>query len=155
MGTSEEFRLTGWHVFAGFVAAFTLIIGVNLALAFNAVRTFPGVETRNSYVASQSFDERRAAQQALGWRVSARSTGGEVLLSITDPQGTPVEVIRLDAVLGRATHVKDDRAPDFVFDGQVYRAQAVLAEGNWNLRMTATAQDGTPFTQRVVLQVED
>ena len=54
-----------------FVAAFGVIIGVNLVLALSAVRTFPGLEVKNSYVASQTFDERRAAQEALGWTVSA------------------------------------------------------------------------------------
>jgi len=30
----------------------------------------------------------------------------------------------------------------------------VLAEGNWNYRMVATAQDGTPFKQRVIIHVK-
>ena len=57
--TSATRKLTGWHVLAIFTAAFGVIIGVNLTLAFNAVATFPGLETGNSYVASQSFDARR------------------------------------------------------------------------------------------------
>ena len=63
------------------------------------------------------------------------------------------EVEALSAVLGRATHVKDDMAPDFVFDGQAYVAEADLAPGNWNIRMTARAEDGTEFAQRVILHI--
>ena len=37
-----ERPLTGWHVLAMFIGGFSIIISVNLALAFNAGRTFPG-----------------------------------------------------------------------------------------------------------------
>ncbi len=147
-------KLTGWHVLAIFVGAFTVIIGVNLALAFNAVKTFPGLEVKNSYVASQNFDERRDAQLSLGWDVRAEATGGLVILHITDEAGKPVHVVDLHAVLGRATHVKDDLEPEFRFDGKVYTAMVEVGPGNWNVRMRAKALDGTPFEQRVVLHVE-
>lgn len=149
-----EKTFTGKHALIIFVVAFGIIISVNLTLAWNAVATFPGLEVKNSYVASQSFDERRAAQQSLMWDVTARATGGLLILSITDEAGKPVQVTNLDAVLGRATHVKDDRTPDFQFDGKAYVAREALTPGNWNIRMTATALDGTPFEQRVVLHVE-
>jgi len=61
-----ERKLTGRHVLLIFVAAFGVIISVNLVLAYSAVNTFPGLEVRNSYVASQTFNDRKAAQEALG-----------------------------------------------------------------------------------------
>ena len=51
MGTRE---FTGTHALMIFGGAFSVIITVNLALAYNAVSTFPGVEVKNSYVASHS-----------------------------------------------------------------------------------------------------
>lgn len=144
-------RLTGWHVLAGFVVAFGVIIAVNLTLAYNAVRTFPGLEVKNSYVASQEFDVRRDAQEALGWTVAATHHDGLLTLSITNDSGVPVQVARLDAILGRATQVKDDMTPDFVFNGIAYTAPVDLGAGNWNIRMEAQAMDGTEFQQRVVL----
>jgi nitrogen fixation protein FixH len=145
-------EITGKHVLIGFVAAFGLIIGVNLVLAFSAIRTFPGLEVDNSYVASQEFDDRRAAQEGLGWTVSAKHTGGLLILSITDDNGLPVAVADLDATVGRATHVQDDQTPDFKFDGNAYVAPVPLADGYWNIRMTARAQDGTRFEQRIEFQ---
>ncbi len=147
-------EFTGRHAAIIFVSAFTVIIGVNLTLAYSAVNTFPGVEVKHSYVASQEFDIRRDAQEALGWHVNARATGGLVILAITDDAGMPIQVENLNAVLGRATHVKDDIKPDFKFDGQAYVAPVELADGNWNIRMTATSVDGTEFTQRVILHVK-
>lgn len=149
-----EKKFTGWHAAMIFVGAFGVIIAVNLVLAFSAVKTFPGLEVKNSYVASQEFDERRDAQEALGWSVSARATGGLLILTVNDEAGRPVQVSNLHAVLGRATHVKDDREPEFQFDGKAYVAREELAPGNWNIRMKATSLDGTAFEQRVVLIVE-
>lgn len=151
--TSEK-QFTGRHAAMIFVGAFGVIISVNLLLAFSAVRTFPGLEVKNSYVASQTFDDRKAQQEALGWQVAAKATGGLLILSIQDAAGRPVEVSNLDAVLGRATHVKDDITPDFQFDGAAYVAPVELAAGNWNIRMKASAADGTPFEQRVILRAE-
>lgn len=146
-------EITGRHVFIGFAAFFGLIIAVNLVLAFSAVKTFPGLEVKNSYVASQKFDERRAAQVALGWTVTAELQGRELVLSITDANG-PVEVRELSAVLGRPTQVKDDVEPAFVFNGSAYVAPMDLDDGNWNIRMVAIAADGTEFRQRVKMLVQ-
>ncbi|MEP2640333.1 FixH family protein [Roseobacter sp.] len=152
MSTSPK-ELTGRHVALIFVAGFSVIIGVNLLLAYSAVSTFPGLEVKNSYVASQHFDKNRTAQTALGWSVWAQVRGDDVVLSITDEDGAAVEVASLDATLGRATHVRDDQTPDFKFDGRAYVAAADLAPGNWNIRMKAVAADGTAFQQRVILHI--
>ena len=146
-------EITGKHVLIGFVVFFGLIIAVNLLLAFKAVKTFPGLEVKNSYVASQEFDVRRAAQEGLGWTVRAELQGRELVLSITDADG-PVEVHALSAVLGRPTHVRDDVEPVFVFNGAAYVAPMDLSDGNWNIRMVAIAEDGTEFRQRVQMLVK-
>lgn len=146
-------EFTGKHALMIFGGAFSVIITVNLALAYNAVSTFPGLEVKNSYVASQQFDVKREAQLRLGWSVRADARDGQVILSITDRDGAPVEVADLQATLGRATHVQDDQVPAFEFDGKAYVAPAELGEGNWNIRMIARADDGTEFTQRVILHV--
>jgi nitrogen fixation protein FixH len=146
-------EITGRKVLIGFVSAFGVILTANLTLAFNAISTFPGVETRNSYTASQNFDRKRSAQLALGWDVSAEIAGGELRLSITDPQGRPVNPAAINATLGKATHVKADMTPDFAFVNGVHVAPVTAEPGNWNLRMKAVAEDGTPFEQRIVIYV--
>ncbi len=150
MSTRE---LTGRHVFLITAGAFSIIIGVNMVLAVNAVATFPGLETKNSYVASQQFEEDRTAQLALGWTVDAEVTNGELILNLTEADGTPARPATLDGTFGRATHVADDVTPAFTFDGTVYRAPVQAGPGNWNLRLAATAEDGTEFRQRVIVRV--
>jgi len=145
-------EIKGWHVFAVFALAFGVIITVNLTLAYNAVRTFPGLEVRNSYVASQDFDKDRAAQLALEWDVSAVLEGDTLSLFILE-QGAAISPVIETATFGRATHVGNDQSLTFKFDGQALRAQVIGGAGNWNLRLRARAADGTLFQQRVVVKV--
>lgn len=146
-------EIKGWHVFTGFALAFGIIISVNLTLAFNAVRTFPGLEVKNSYVASQSFDKDRAAQEALNWDVSATLVDNRLSLSIQE-NGRALSPEILSAVFGRATSVAQDQTPKFDFDGTALRATVQAGNGNWNLRLKARADNGTVFQQRIVVRVE-
>ena len=144
--------LTGGKVALMFCSGFAVIIAVNLTLAFQAIATFPGLETKNSYVASQSFEADRAVQTALDWDVAATLQGGILTLSI-DKDGTPITPKIRSAVLGRATHVAEDQFPELRFDGTGFSAPVALGAGNWNLRLIAEAQDGTVFRQRVIVNV--
>jgi nitrogen fixation protein FixH len=145
--------LTGRKVLAIVLAFFGVIISVNLVLAYQAVNTFSGLEVQNSYVASQTFDADRAAQLALGWQVSAEVEDGYLTIAFTDEAGAPVDVAALEAVVGRATHVREDQSPAFSYGRGQFIAPVELAPGNWNIRLVATAPDGTQFRQRVVLYV--
>ncbi len=145
---------TGRKVLAMFVGAFSVIIGVNLLMAYFAIGTFPGMDVKNSYVASQNFDTERAAQQALGWTVSVTYEHGELVVEVVDKAGRPADVALLNAIVGRPTHVRDDQTPQFQQRGGKFRAPLTLGEGKWNLRLKATALDGTKFHQRLNFEVK-
>ncbi|MDO6616097.1 MULTISPECIES: FixH family protein [Pacificibacter] len=148
-------EITGKHVLIGTVSAFSVIIGVNLFMAYSAIRTFPGLEVKNSYVASQTFDADKASQEALGWTIDATDKDEKLYVTITGADGLPVQVASITGTLGRATNTSQDQTPEFTFDGTSYVADTgPLATGNWNYRMVATALDGTPFKQRVVIHVK-
>jgi nitrogen fixation protein FixH len=146
-------EITGRHVFIGTVAAFGVIIAVNVTMAVQAVGTFPGLEVKNSYVASQSFDTRRAAQQALGWDISAVIENGTLDLAITDQAGTPVRPARLSAVLGRPTIARDDREVTFAPGSGHLRVPVDLAPGAWVLKLEAENDEGVAFSKRISLWV--
>ena len=145
-------EIKGWHVLGAFVLAFGIIISVNLTLAFNAVKTFPGLETKNSYVASQAFERNRQAQTRLDWDVGAVVEGGVLTLSVMK-DGQAVEPLIERATFGRATHVGADQTPDFAFNGSAFTAPVTAGPGNWNLRLVARAEDGTRFEQRIIVKV--
>lgn len=147
-------EFTGRHALMVFGGAFGVIIAVNIAMAYSAISTFPGLEVKNSYVASQEFNTRRAAQEALGWTVAVKHEGGLVIMAITDASGAPVRVAQMNASIGRATERQDDFIPEFVFDGVAYSVPAELRPGKWDLRLDARAEDGTEFIQRLVFYVK-
>jgi nitrogen fixation protein FixH len=143
------FRMTGRKVIVIFVSIFAVVFSVNMYMAYSAVSTFPGLEVQNSFVASQGFNDRLAAQQALGWSVSVEVSETEIQVHFTDDDGYPVAVADMTATLGRATHERDDVAPDFTYHNGTFSAPVTLDGGNWNLRLRATAPDGTRFQKRI------
>ena len=102
-------------------------------------------------MASQQFDADRAAQEALGWNVDAHVHDGVLSVAFTNRRGYPTDVERLEAVVGRPTHVKDDVTPDFAYHDGTFTAPVDLGPGRWDIRLVATAPDGTPFRQRIEL----
>ena len=100
-------ELTGKHVLAITVGFFGVIIAVNMVLAVQAVRTFPGLEVANGYVASQTFDADRKAQEALGWTLTHDYEGGRLSIDIRKGAGA-APVASLDVLLGRTTEAGED-----------------------------------------------
>jgi nitrogen fixation protein FixH len=150
----KERGLNGWHIFGIFGGGFGVIIAVNLFMAFQAVSTFPGLEVSSSYADSQTFDVRRAAQEALGWEASVTAAEGQVILTLVDAEGRPVYPAELEVLLTRPTTQTDDqllaltRGPNGTLT-----APAELAEGRWRLRMTGTSRGGTEYRHNVTFQV--
>ena len=145
--------LTGRKVFMIAVSAFGVIIAANMALVYAAIGSFPGLEVKNTYVASQSFDRDRAAQIQLGWQVQTELSDGILKISITDKDGQPAEVGALKASVGRATHSNADVSLNFPQAQSPYSLPLNLEGGKWELRISATSQDGTAFYQRHPLEV--
>ncbi len=145
--------LTGGKVLAMFVGAFALILAVNLFMAWKAIGTFPGLEVKNSYVANQTFDVEREAQEALGWETSAELRREAVHLSITGPDGKPARVERIEGTIGRPVHAAHDQ--QLVFRQNEFGVFVATVEpldfGKWDLRFVATAMNGTDFRQRLQL----
>jgi nitrogen fixation protein FixH len=147
-------EFTGWHMLGIMVVMFGIIISVNLTLAYKAVQTFPGLETRNSYVASQSFNADRAAQDALGWTLDTTLTHTQLSLAITDVAGTAVTPKIVSATLGRATNVAQDMTPEFTVTDGVMHADVAAGAGYWNLRLVLEAENGTIFRRRIQLTAQ-
>jgi nitrogen fixation protein FixH len=143
-------ELTGRKVFAIVASAFGVIIAVNLLLAYKAVTTFPGLEVKNSYVASQTWEAERAAQKALGWELAAEydHAAQALELTFTDAEGRSAPLTALSVLVGRPTEAKDDQWPEMRLSEGVWQAPLALAPGKWMMKVEARAPDGTLFKQR-------
>jgi nitrogen fixation protein FixH len=136
------------------IAFFGVVIAVNVTMAVKAVKTFPGLEVSNSYVASQTFDKDRAAQEALGWVVEPSYERGFLSLVIRDRGGLPAPVSDISVLVGRTTMANEDMRPEFRYSGGIFSAPVELGHGAWLIHLEAKAQDGTMFRQRLDLFVE-
>jgi nitrogen fixation protein FixH len=136
------------------VAAFGTILAVNMTLLYNAVKTFPGLEVKNSYVASQTFDDRAIAQRSLGWVPEVKYDNGQMNLSIfAGGEFIFPEVISLR--VGRPTHGREDMIPVLLRDAIGYWFKVDLGEGKWFVYVSAEDLNGEPFEQRLELFVTD
>lgn len=153
----RRITLTGPKVFGLVSLFFGVVIAANLVMANRAISTFPGLEVSNSYVASQSFDADRAAQNGLGWvLVPEYDKASKVLrLAFTDQAGFPAEVASLAVMVGRATEAREDTRPAFLREAGVFVAPLDLPSGKWMMQVEALATDGTAFRQRIDLLVRD
>lgn len=153
MTTATPKEFTGRKMLMVMISFFAVIIAVNVFMAYSAVSTFPGLEVENSYVASQQFDERAAAQRALGWEAALAYENEELVLQLLDADGLAAIPATISAVLGRPTFAGEDIKIDFRLIGNEYRAEHTLDAGPWRLFLDAIAQDGTIYKKRLHLVV--
>ncbi|WP_075997094.1 FixH family protein [Salaquimonas pukyongi] len=132
-------KFTGWHMLAIMVAFFGVIVSVNLTLAWYANSSWTGLVVKNSYVASQKFNDKQAERRrqiALGWKAGIEYQEGVLAVQLEDADGKPVVLNVLEARVGRPAFESEDRAVVFVpSGGGIYRAETQLSSGIWRAEL--------------------
>lgn len=143
--TSSRFTVRGWHVLAGMLGFFVVIIAVNVAFAVVAIGSFPGEDVRRSYLQGLNYNRtlaERREQGALGWRASASlSADGALDVVLRDKADAPVSDATIGGELRWPATAQFDRTLRFEnVGGGLYRARlaAPLRAGRWRLRARAT-----------------
>lgn len=163
---SKSKRQDGWWYPWIFVGAFGVIFIVNGIMAYFAVNTWTGLETKDYFNQGKSYNnvlDQRAQQSALGWTaafeyenvpVANDTRAGVFRLNFTDKSGQPVNGLYIDALAKRPTHEGYDTPMIFTFRGNGrYAATATLPlPGLWEVRYTATRGDEL-FKMRQRIQV--
>jgi nitrogen fixation protein FixH len=136
------FTVKGWHVAAGVVAFFAVVIGVDAAFLTLAYRTHPGQVAPRPYEAGLIYNtelERLRVQEALGWRAAIEARPDAVMVLLRDRDGQPLRGLRVTATLlrpateqGRSVLTLTETAP-----GQYIGPRAGLS-GVWDARVDAT-----------------
>lgn len=156
---AEQKPLTGRKVLAIMVAAFAVIIAANLTMLFAATGSFPGLVVKNSYIASQEFDRKTAAQRALGWTAATEYEAGRLTVTMTGRDGEPVTGLAVVAVIGRPASDRDDvRLPLTEPAGArlgTYAAALDLAPGRWRIEILGTGANGAAYEAAAEFLVRD
>ena len=144
--------LTGRKVLYIALAAFATIIAANLTLAIAAVGSFPGVEVKNGYIASQTFEVERAAQAELGWSASAGHDGDRLWIELRDAENAPVLLDALSVRVGRPTGRAVDMTDRLVALGGGYEIAGPLDEGLWRVDLLAERGEDR-FRQHLTIRI--
>lgn len=146
--SKPPFAVKGWHVAAGVVAFFVLVISVDAGFLVMAYRTHPGQVAARPYEAGLIYNaelERLRVQDALGWRAGAEARPDGLNVLMQDGEGRPLTGLKVSATLqrpateqGRAEVVLTEQAP-----GR-YSVDRALS-GAWDARIEAVDGAGRSF----------
>lgn len=149
--TPKRRQFTGFHMILVMGAFFGTIITVNMIMAWNATQSWTGLVVKNSYVASQHFNEvtaQKKAQAALGWRASIDYQNQQMTVTLTDNTGATIQNAIVTAALGRPAHEQLDRTLQFSeTTGGTYSVDEALEPGLWQADFTATDAKGVVWTK--------
>jgi nitrogen fixation protein FixH len=102
INSKREPRFTGWHMLAIMLSFFGVIFAVNFTMAYFASSSWSGLVDKDTYVASQKFNERAAAMRAIA------ETGVKGVLTVNSPN-----VHYALAIPGEGPVVADDVTANF------------------------------------------
>lgn len=146
--------IQGWHVLAVMVGFFLTVAAVDLILITKAVSTFSG-DTADAYRKGLAYNqtlEEQAVQDRLGWHEKRTfdSRTERLSITVTDENQKPVDGLRLQADIGRATTDVFDRrfALESLGNG-TYGADVVgLSDGAWTLSVSASENGKVVYRSR-------
>ena len=146
---ARTFTLNGWHVLAGFILFFGIVIGLDVVFATLAYRSFPGQSASDPYEAGIEYNRtlaQRRQEAALGWRAEADAAGAVINIRIVDRGGAPVRGLQ---VAGTATRPATEAGAVALTFRETepgrYVAASPAARGAWDVAVTARNTAGARF----------
>jgi len=160
MPVQRAFELKGLHVLAALVAFFGVVIAVDVSMAIEAYRTFPGEVSATPFEDGLQFNRtlaRRAEERSLDWRAKVGATvmgagsdvrSGRVLLRVTiaDATGKPVTGLKLSGQMERPATEIGRVSPNFTETKPgVYETAVPDTPGAWDLTLNGSDRAGRAF----------
>ena len=142
-------EFTGRHMLAIMVAFFSVIIAVNLTMAYFARSSWTGMVAENTYIGSRQFSEKAAegrAQAALGWKTELEIVGGKLSYRLNDGLGNGVAARQATAKFRRPAHASEDRQVTLSPQPDGTLTAAVdLGDGLWIVEIETEAGLAHPY----------
>lgn len=149
---SQDPKQSGWHVARWFISFFGVMMVANIIFLFQALNSWPGVETSAAYDKGLDYNsliEKGAAAEALQWDMASNiydlpdNTGTAIEFVVADAKGAAVEGLTVVGKLERPASRNFDKAMTFKESrpGFYYAQINSLDEGVWDLRILMVKQD--------------
>lgn len=149
MTTPTAYRVKGWHVAAGVVAFFTIVIGVDAAFLMLAYRTHPGQVAVKPYEDGLVYNarlEQERTQALLGWKAGAAAEAGGIVVLMRDREGQPVKGLDVSATLERPATERGKTTVRLVeTEPGRYVGETAGLTGAWDARIVARGEAGQSF----------
>lgn len=148
---------TGRHMLGILLGFFGVVIGANLALVYFASHSWTGLVVKNSYVASQEFNETTARLEAAeaGVHVIPGYRDGALDMRLTGNDGEPMLASNVVVRLGRPSHEGEDSIIILAATGGGhYAASHTLGAGVWSGSISADVVDHPGWSRPIRLLVK-
>ncbi|RXF73169.1 FixH family protein [Hansschlegelia zhihuaiae] len=154
---------TGRAFLCWLLGTFAVVLGVNFAMAYLAVKSFNGVEVKSSYAAGKAMPTvlREAAdQRARGWTVDLHvdrsldlTARAEAWAVFQDRDGSPQSGLAVEARLEHPSDEFLDRSTTLIEGaaGRYAGAFVALTPGGWTVELVARRGGDIVFTSRNAL----
>jgi nitrogen fixation protein FixH len=153
----DDHPFTGKHMLLVVLLFFGTIIAVNIAMIVAATGTFPGLVVKNSYVASQHYNELLESarlQDKAGWQVELAAPDGAITFRLAGSDGVARRRLHVTALAGRPSSTLEDRFFELVEGSDGYTAAEKLPAGLWDVDIEARAGDELIFREQRRLHVK-
>ena len=168
--TAAGFRVRGIHALIGILAFFGVVFAANGVMVYQAIVTFSGLETADSYKRGRDYNreiEAARAQAALGWSLALSADGnpGHVALDVrvlNDTAGAAetVESADMQGIAARALIRRPARADldetlmlEARGDGRFTGVAAMALPGCWHVRIELSRDGALLFRQDESLMI--
>jgi len=152
-------EFTGRDMLFLMIAFFAVIVSVNMAMAVIASGSWTGLVVKNSYVASQQFNEKTMELErsaAMDVHASLFYQKGEVVIQLNDSSGIGLSVNALTLKVGRPSYDGEDRSLTMTCGAEgICRAQAELGPGIWTGEVEAELSGLGRWSRAVRLTVRE
>lgn len=150
---------TGWHMLGIMLAFFGVIIAVNMTMAYKAVSSWSGLVVKNTYVASQEFNDKAETgkeQAALGWQSQPALAEGVFTWRLSDRDGNAVGLTGGTVEFKRPVgDVHDTKVTLTIREPGTLTAPLELGEGAWIMEVNADAGLDDPYRHIIRVLVKD
>ena len=134
MNAAPPGTFTGRHMLIIMLAFFGVVFTANFTMAYFAVHSWTGLVVKNSYVASQKFNEttENLEKAAQGASASISYANGKLIIKLVDSAGKAVMATDMTLTLGRPSHDGEDQVITLAAMGDgIFLAHPILAKGQW------------------------
>lgn len=128
-------EFTGRNMAFLMIAFFAVVISVNILMAVVASKSWTGLVVKNSYVASQQFNEKTAEMEhsaAMKIRTDFSYRDGVLRVHLADAAGANLAVNAVDLRIGRPSNESEDKSVKMSCSADgTCTADLKLAPGLW------------------------